>query len=90
MSIQYESAVVFGTVTLVEDPDEQRIALRGLIGRYFPDLTEGEHYRPIQDAELEQTAVYSLAVERWSGKRNWKERADQTGEWPALPESLFE
>ena len=88
-SIQYESVVAFGDLEIVEDPADQREALYGLIARYFPGMAAGEHYRPIQAEELARTSVFSMNIERWSGKRNWKERADQIEEWPPLPEELL-
>ena len=83
-SIQYQSAVVFGTVRVIEDADEKRHALYGLIGKYFPDMRPGQEYRPIMDDELKRTSVYAIAIESWSGKRNWAEQAEQSDEWPRL------
>ena len=83
-SIQYESVAVFGQLRILQEPDESRRALDGLLRKYFPALQPGEHYRPITAGELKRTAVYALAIESWSGKRNWPEAADQSPDWPAL------
>jgi hypothetical protein len=88
-SVQYASVVVFGRVRVVADVDEQRRLLMGLIAKYFPALQAGRAYRPITDQELKRTSVYALAVESWSGKENWPERADQSEAWPALPKELL-
>jgi hypothetical protein len=88
-SIQYESVIAFGKIRILEDDQEKRRALYGLIEKYFPGMRPGEHYRPITDQELKRTSVYAIAIESWSGKRNWKERADQSEEWPALGEEWF-
>ena len=85
-SLQYESAIVFGKIRVLDDEEEQRRALTGLIAKYFPDMTPGVHYRPITDQELKRTSVYAIAIETWSGKRNWKDRADQSEEWAPLGE----
>jgi nitroimidazol reductase NimA-like FMN-containing flavoprotein (pyridoxamine 5'-phosphate oxidase superfamily) len=85
-SVQYRSVMVFGTVSVLQDPQEARQALVGLIGKYFPGMKPGAEYRPITDKELQRTAVYALQIESWSGKENWKERAEQSAEWPALGE----
>jgi nitroimidazol reductase NimA-like FMN-containing flavoprotein (pyridoxamine 5'-phosphate oxidase superfamily) len=45
-------------------------------------MTSGEDYRPITDEELKRTSVYAIAIESWSGKRNWPQQADQSNEWP--------
>lgn len=83
-SIQFESVIVYGALQVLEDLAEKRAALYGLIGKYFPDLTAGQEYRPITDQELKRTSVYAIAIESWSGKRNWPENADQSEEWPPL------
>lgn len=85
-SIQYESVVAFGKIRTLDHESEKREALYGLISKYFPDMTPGEEYRPITDTELKRTTVYAIAIEHWSGKRNWAERAVQSTDWPALDE----
>lgn len=89
-SIQYESVIAFGRIRILEDLAEKQRALYGLIGKYFPRMTAGQEYRPITDKELKRTSVYAISIESWSGKRNWKERADQSDEWPPLAEEWFE
>jgi len=89
-SIQYESVVAFGGLRVLADPDEKRAALTGLIAKYFPAMAAGQEYRPITEAELKRTSVYSLPIDQWSGKRNWPDRADQSDAWPTLAERWFE
>ena len=89
-SVQYESVVAFGAIRVLEDAGEKRRALYGLIGKYFPAMTAGKEYRPITDQELKRTSVYAIAIESWSGKRNWADRAEQSDEWPPLAEKWFE
>src|SRR5574341_376709 len=81
-SIQYRSVIVFGTARLLTDPDEMRRVMYGLIQKYFPAMTAGKEYREITDQELKRTSVYAIEIEEWSGKENWKDRADQSDEWP--------
>lgn len=89
-SLQYRSAIVFGTAHLVTDPAEARRVLYGLIHKYFPLMKPGEEFREITDRELRATSVYAIQIESWSGKENWKDRADQSEEWPALDQHWFE
>jgi nitroimidazol reductase NimA-like FMN-containing flavoprotein (pyridoxamine 5'-phosphate oxidase superfamily) len=88
-TIQYESAVVFGKARILEDPEQQRRALNGLIGKYFPGMETGQHYRPVTDEELARTSVYAIAIESWSGKRNWAEQAKQSSDWPPLEKTVL-
>ena len=89
-SLQFRSVVVFGTARLVTDSEEARRVLYGLIHKYFPAMTAGREFREITDKELKRTSIYAIQIETWSGKENWKERADQSDEWPSLDEKWFE
>ena len=88
-SLQFRSVIVFGKALLVTDPEEARRVLYGLIRKYFPSMTAGKEFRGITDQELKRTSVYAIQIEEWSGKENWKDRADQSDEWPPLDEKWF-
>jgi nitroimidazol reductase NimA-like FMN-containing flavoprotein (pyridoxamine 5'-phosphate oxidase superfamily) len=88
-SLQYRSVMVFGTVKLLTDPEEARAALYGLLKKYFPTMSAGREYREITEKELRATSVYEIQIESWSGKENWKDRADQSDEWAQLSEEWF-
>jgi hypothetical protein len=88
-SLQYRSVIVFGTARQITEPAEARRALYGLIQKYFPKMQAGREYREITDKELKRTSVYAIRIEEWSGKENWKERADQSDEWTPLNETWF-
>jgi len=83
-SVQYRSVIAFGTARVLQDPTEQRRALYGLLGKYFPDMSAGREYRPITDQELAHTSVYAISIESWSGKENWAERAEQSDAWTSV------
>lgn len=89
-SLQFRSVVVFGEARLIGDLEEARRVMYGLIHKYFPDMTAGKEFRPITDKELKRTSVYAIQIEEWSGKENWKDRADQSDEWATLEEKWFE
>jgi len=89
-SLQYRCVMVFGTARVINDPEDARKALYGLLAKYFPEMKPGREFREITDKELRATSVYAIEIEGWSGKENWKERAMQSDEWPALGEEWFE
>lgn len=89
-SLQYRCVVIFGTARIIEDEQEQRQVLQELIAKYFSKMEPGKDYRPTTDNELKRTSVYEIKIESWSGKENWKDRAAQSDEWPALDEKWFE
>ena len=88
-SLQFRSVIVFGTARMVNDPEEARRVMYGLIHKYFPEMTAGKEFREITEKELKRTSVYAIQIDEWSGKENWKDRADQSDEWPALDEKWF-
>jgi hypothetical protein len=83
-SLQYESVIVFGKICIVENEAEKEKALYWLIEKYFPELRAGVHYRQITHQELQRTSVLAIAIESWSGKRNWQDSAKQIKDWPPL------
>jgi len=87
--LQYRSVMVFGRTRILENDDERRRGMNGLLAKYFPDLTPGRDYRPITEKELARTSVYAVEIESWSGKENWAEQATQLPDWQALPEEVF-
>lgn len=89
-SVQYESVVAFGKIRVLEEDENKLRALYGLIEKYFPGMQPGKHYRPIIDKELKRTSVFAIAIESWSGKRNWSEKADQSTEFPTLGSEWFD
>jgi uncharacterized protein len=88
-SLQFRSVIIFGTARLINDPQAARRIMYGLIHKYFPEMTAGKEFREITDKELKRTSICAIQIEEWSGKENWKDRADQSDEWPALDEKWF-
>jgi nitroimidazol reductase NimA-like FMN-containing flavoprotein (pyridoxamine 5'-phosphate oxidase superfamily) len=68
-SVEYESVVVFGRASVVEDGEEVRHGLQLLLDRYAPHLRPDRDYRPITSEEVRRTSVFRLDIESWSGKR---------------------
>lgn len=89
-SLQYRSVIVFGAAQILTEAEETRRALYNLIKKYFPTMTAGKEYREITEKELRATSVYAIQIESWSGKENWKDRADQSDEWTPLGAEWFE
>jgi len=67
-SVRYKGVVVFGWLSLVDDPAEARHGLCLLMEKHFPHLCYGEDYEGISDEDLSVTAVLRLDIESWSGK----------------------
>ena len=89
-SLQFRSVMVFGSAYILVDEQEQREVLHKLIAKYFDKMELGRDYRPASAKELNRTTVYEIRIESWSGKENWKDRADQSDEWTPLDQKWFE
>jgi uncharacterized protein len=89
-SLQYRSVMVFGDASVLLELEEKRAVMHKLIAKYFGNMELGKDYRAATDQELKRTSVYEVKIKSWSGKENWKERADQSDEWPALNDKWFE
>ncbi len=67
-SVNYRSAVCFGTARVVDDPAEQLRVAQGLVGRYFSDRTAGVDYDPIPAEHLTATAFVAIDIVEASAK----------------------
>lgn len=67
-STEYAGVCVFGRARVIENEEEARYGLQGLLDKYFPELRPGEDYRPITRQEIARTSVYAIEIETWSGK----------------------
>ena len=68
-SVEYTSAVIFGTATSISDETQAIDALHLLVQKYAPHLQRGQDYRGVIPEELTRTSVYRIAIEEWSGKK---------------------
>jgi nitroimidazol reductase NimA-like FMN-containing flavoprotein (pyridoxamine 5'-phosphate oxidase superfamily) len=71
-TVEYQSAVAYGPARVLQDPEDKREALYGLLHKHFPNLRPGIDYASISDQELVRTSVYAVKIEQWSGKSNWE------------------
>lgn len=67
-SVNYRSAVCFGTGRAVTDDGEKRRVSEGLVRRYFPGRTAGADYDPVTDEHLGATAFVALEITEASAK----------------------
>lgn len=65
-SMNYRSVVVFGTPTIVEDPDEKRMALEAVTDHVIPGRWADS--RPMSDKEYRATLVASIPLTEASAK----------------------
>ncbi len=64
---EFESAIVCGKVTLVEDDDEKVLALRAICQKYTP--TKMQYADLAIEASFKQVAIYRIDIENLTAKR---------------------
>ena len=65
-STQYESAIVFGTASLVDGENQKREAFKAILAKYSPDHMEaGEKYI---DKLFDQVIVMQVSIDHITGK----------------------
>ncbi len=67
-TMNYRSAVCFGTGRLIEDPREKDSILERMVRRYFPGRTARVDYAPPPEAHLTATSVVEVVVDAASAK----------------------
>jgi len=74
-SVNYRSAMCFGTARLVDDPAEKAAALHAMIERFYPGRDAA--LRPISAQELKATSVIGMDIEQASAKVRAKGNVDE-------------
>ena len=69
-STEYASVVLFGRVTIVDDPAEVRMLFERQMKKYFPHKQPGVDYVPFTDAEAAKATVYRVTIEERSAKKH--------------------
>jgi nitroimidazol reductase NimA-like FMN-containing flavoprotein (pyridoxamine 5'-phosphate oxidase superfamily) len=67
--IEYASVCVFGRARLVEDQEEKKHGLRGLLRKFTRDLQTEDSDQALDPDQLRRTAVYAIEIDSWSGKQ---------------------
>jgi uncharacterized protein len=81
-SVDYRSAMCFGTARVVDDPAAKARALDAMIDRFYPG--RAAELRPITEQELKATMVVSMEIEEASAKVRSKGIGDDEADY-ALP-----
>ena len=74
-SVDYHSAMCFGTARIVADPDEKRTALDRMIDRYYPG--RAATLRTSTTQEIKATTVIAMEIEEASAKVRTKGVGDE-------------
>ena len=81
-SVNYRSAVILGTATLVADPAEKLVVMKGLVDHVAPG--RWDHIRHPNEKELAATSVLSIPIMEASAKLRSGDPLDDEADY-ALP-----
>ena len=68
---EHAGGIVFGKASLVEDNLTKHNDMQALFQKHTPHLTPHVDYEPASQAEIDQTTIYRIDIEAWSGKMKW-------------------
>jgi nitroimidazol reductase NimA-like FMN-containing flavoprotein (pyridoxamine 5'-phosphate oxidase superfamily) len=81
-SVDYRSAMCFGTAHIIDDPTKKSAALNRMIDRFYPE--RAATLRPSTVLELKATNLIGMSIEQASGKIRAKGVVDEEADY-ALP-----
>jgi len=81
-SVDYRSAICFGTAHIIDDAAEKSAALDRMVNRFYPE--RAATLRPSTELELKATTVIGIAIEQASAKIRSKGVGDEEADY-ALP-----
>jgi nitroimidazol reductase NimA-like FMN-containing flavoprotein (pyridoxamine 5'-phosphate oxidase superfamily) len=84
-NVEYRSVTVFGTASVVPDPQKAEAVLQSIMDKYAPHLKPGQDYIPTQPEDLKRTAVFQVDIEEWSGKQQLKDDYLDAYDYPYPP-----
>lgn len=68
-STEYAGVMAFGTLSVIEDPEQAKRGLQAIMDKYAPHLKPEQDYEPATLDDLKRTSVYQFDIESVSGKR---------------------
>ena len=74
-SVNYRSAMCFGTAAAIDDADEKARALHAMLERFYPGRDEA--LRPATTQELKATSVVGMTIDEATAKVRAKMNADE-------------
>ena len=76
---EFESAVIFGTVEIVEDKDEKTLGLKLISEKYVPENMP--YFEDAIEASLDRTCVLRIDIKEITGKRKKYDREGIEMKW---------
>ena len=69
--LEQAGVIVFGETSILNDQKRKHEVMQSLIEKHTPHLTVNKDYKPASQSEMDQTTIYKIKIDSWSGKLKW-------------------
>ena len=69
--LEQAGVIVFGETSILNDQERKHEVMQSLIEKHTPHLTVNKDYKPASQSEMDQTTIYKIKIDSWSGKLKW-------------------
>lgn len=69
--LEQAGVIVFGNASILIDNKRKHEVMQLLFEKHTPHLEVHKDYEPASQSEIDQTAIYEIKIESWSGKMKW-------------------
>ncbi len=73
-SNEYNSLIAFGRCEVMTDMKDAKEKMYLLLSKYFPHLKKDDDFKAISQPEIEEIAVFKIAIESWTAKQKIAEQ----------------
>ena len=69
--LEQAGVIVFGKTSLLSDNNRKHEVMQLLFEKHTPHLEAHKDYDPASQSEMDQTTIYEIKIDSWSGKMKW-------------------
>ncbi len=69
--LEQAGVIVFGKTTILNDDARKHEVMQLLFQKHTPHLEVYTDYQPASQSEMDQTTIYEIKIDSWSGKLKW-------------------
>ncbi|NOR63208.1 MAG: hypothetical protein GQ535_12040 [Rhodobacteraceae bacterium] len=74
---EHAGVMVFGTASIVVDNAKKHEVMAGTFAKHAPHLTAGVDFQPASQAEIDETTIIKISIDKWSGKMKWTDEPER-------------
>lgn len=74
---EHAGVIAFGSASKVTDNDLKHLVMRNTFLKHAPHLTEGVDFKLANQEEIDETTIFKISIDEWSGKMKWTDDPDR-------------